>query len=144
MWIYASWWCCVPLHAPERSHPALCDLQPRVSHEKQTVWPPEEQRPRLRPLPHRPQFHKQKQEGQEEEQIMPFFLGNPRVGLNAVQCSAPSRRTLTGGDHFYKVDFNGLEVYITITLIICDGLHKREASDSRFSWSDWNFVYFSF
>lgn len=30
---------------------------------------------------------------------------------SAVQCSAPSRSTLTGGDHFYKVDFNGLEVF---------------------------------
>lgn len=114
---------CVPLCAPERSHPALCDLQPRVPHQKQTVWPPEEQRPRLRPLPRRPQLHKQKQKGQEEEQIVLFFFSSDTetqeldwtersaAQCSAAQCSAPSRRTLARGNHFYKVDFNGLEVF---------------------------------
>lgn len=63
------------IHAPERRDLALCDLQQRVSYEKQTVRPPEEQWPRLRPLPCCPKLHEQKQEGQEEEQIMIFFLG---------------------------------------------------------------------
>lgn len=47
----------------------LCDLQQRVPHEKQIVWPSEEQRPRLCPPKRCSQLREQKQKRQEEEQI---------------------------------------------------------------------------
>lgn len=60
---------CPSIRFPERSHPALCDLQQRVPHEKQIVRPSEEQRPRLRNPKRCSQLREQKQKRQEEEQI---------------------------------------------------------------------------
>lgn len=61
---------------PEGSKPLLCDLQQRILHKKQAVWPSEEQRSCQRtPLKCSSELHEQEQKGQEEEQITHLHQG---------------------------------------------------------------------